>query len=206
MLTLAGLLAASAAAPRSGVPGQHLHHARISSIRPSPRMPPATSSSSGRAQGQDEPDFRASSASATTRAGSPLWAASSGSTPTRRRASRSRPSRSTRAGNFVVVWESIGPGRLGNRHLRPAVRRPGPARRRRVPRQHLHRRPSSRPRRSPRRRPGQFRRRLAELSARMGAQQARRRPAIQRRGSAPGGRLRGQHLHHRLAARSGDRR
>ena len=178
---------------RPRVPGQHLHDELAKTLRPSPRTPPATSSSSGQTPQQDgvgrrrlrpalrqlrrparrrvprqhlhderrkrprvrglrrrrqlrrrlaelrpgRPRLSASSASATP-APARRSAPSSGSTPTRR-TTRAFPSvASDTAGNFVVVWQQRLPGRLGLRHLRPALRQLRRPARQRVPGQHLH--------------------------------------------------------------------
>ena len=79
----------------------------------------------------------ASSASATPAPAFPS-APSSASTPTPRTTNPFRPWPSDAAGNFVVVWHELRPGRLGLRRLRPALRQLRRAPRPRVPRQHLH--------------------------------------------------------------------
>ena len=94
----------------------------VQAFRPWPRTPPATSSSSGRARRTGR--AAASSASATPPPARPS-APSSASTPTRRTIRQYAAVASDASGNFVVVWQSGGAGRLQLRRLRPALRRSG---------------------------------------------------------------------------------
>ena len=159
-------------------------------IRPWPRTPPATSSSSGRAT-PGRLELTASSASATPAPARPS-VPSSASTRTRRVPSAIRPwPRTPPATSSSSGRAATRTARL--RRLRPALRQHRRAPRSRVPRQHLHDEypgPSGRGLGLLR----QLRRRLAELRpGRLGLR--RLRPALRQHRRAPRSRVPRQHVH-----------
>ena len=89
---------------RPGVPRQHLHDERPATFRPSPPIPPATSSSSGRASPRTA-RRKASSAQRYAASGAPLGPEFRVNTYTTN--AQDRPAvTSDASGNFVVVWVS----------------------------------------------------------------------------------------------------
>ena len=99
-------------ARRRRVPGQHLHHERPATRRGGGATPTATSSSPGRASGQDGSGYGVF-AQRFDAAGRRRWAASSRSTPTPRTSSSTPRWRRDADGDFVVTWASLGQDGIG---------------------------------------------------------------------------------------------